>query len=237
MKFNVNIVLYEATKKKKSSDHVLTVHNRIAIDWKSPSHCKLRLFEMKRKSPNMFSFRFGEASVVLLLCFLTWSSFFVLISSFRSSSSNCNSNLFKFSPKCKYQFWSDLGLRFFLWIVILGLVSNQFLIKIFKWNSNFVFLKFFFSIRAVDKKAPAATPATTTKKTVPESLLKRTKLNKLHAKANALRRAHLRKVCYHLFFWSITWLNRNLISYFYLHFQNDHQLNEIKTIKQPNHHN
>lgn len=39
---------------------------------------------------------------------------------------------------------------------------------------------------AEDKKAPA--------KTVPESLLKRTKLVKLQAKANALRRAHLRKV-------------------------------------------
>jgi len=45
---------------------------------------------------------------------------------------------------------------------------------------------------AVDKKAPAA--ASAPKKTVPESLLKKVKLNKLHAKANALRRAHLRKV-------------------------------------------
>jgi len=42
----------------------------------------------------------------------------------------------------------------------------------------------------VDKKTPAV-PA---KKTVPESLLKKVKLNKIHAKANALRKLHLRKV-------------------------------------------
>jgi len=46
---------------------------------------------------------------------------------------------------------------------------------------------------AVDtKKAPAV--ANATKKTVPESLLKKAKLNRLQTKANALRRAHLRKV-------------------------------------------
>lgn len=46
---------------------------------------------------------------------------------------------------------------------------------------------------AVEKKAPAAV-SSAPKKTVPESLLKKDKLNKLYAKAAALRRAHLRKV-------------------------------------------
>ena len=44
-----------------------------------------------------------------------------------------------------------------------------------------------------DKKVPAA--STAAKKTVPESLLKKAKINDLVKKANAIRRAHLRKVC------------------------------------------